>query len=179
MDASAPERPPVTPAPDGAASSREEVAPPRTRLWRIALLALVPILVAGAVAWQTGVFAAMHGPRPRENAIMMIAPYRHQGTWVFDDASTGLVREPFVAGVPEMIDVLVEDVPNAEKGFRMLFSAKPFPGHQKKLTWLREASGGNYYALEEPPMEGWICPAMFKYYREAPKELYVKAEPIR
>ncbi|HQZ63863.1 MAG TPA: hypothetical protein PLY87_02250, partial [Planctomycetaceae bacterium] len=85
---------------------------------------------------------------------------------------------PFVAGVPEMIDVLVKDIPNADKGFRLLFGATPFPGHQKKLTWLRGDSGGNYYALDDPPMEGWICPAMFKYYSKAPASLYVKAEPL-
>jgi hypothetical protein len=28
-------------------------------------------------------------------------------------------------------------------------------------------------------MEGWICPAMFRYYKTAPKNLYVKAEPTR
>ena len=109
---------------------------------------------------------------------MVIAPYRDHGTWVFDDASAGLVKEPFVAGVPEMIDVLVKDIPNADKGFRLLFSAKPFPGHQKELTWLRGDSGGNYYTLNDPPMEGWICPAMFKYYTKAPTKLYVKAEKI-
>lgn len=27
-------------------------------------------------------------------------------------------------------------------------------------------------------MEGWICPAMFKYYDKAPAHLYVKAEAI-
>ena len=31
--------------------------------------------------------------------------------------------------------------------------------------------------MEKPPMEGWLCPALLKYYREAPKELYVKADP--
>lgn len=151
---------------------------PRIKLWRIGLIALVAILIAGGVAWQNGVFAFLQGPRLSENAIMVIAPYRYQGTWVFDDDRVGLVREPFVAGVPEMIDVLVEDIPNADEGFRLTFSAKSFPGHERKLTWVREASGGNYYSLEDPPMEGWICPAMFKYYREAPKEIYVKAEPI-
>lgn len=110
---------------------------------------------------------------------MVIAPYRHQGTWVFDDESVGLVQEPFVAGVPEMIDVLVKDIPEANEGFRLLFSARSFPGHQKKLTWLRGDSGGNYYEMDEPKMEGWICPAMFQYYANAPKELYVKAESLK
>jgi hypothetical protein len=99
------------------------------------------------------------------------------GTWVFDDPRVGLVREPFVAGIPEMMDVLIADIPNAKDGFRLLFSANPFPDYQKKLTWLLGGMDGNYYMLDDPPMEGWICPAMFKYYDEPPRELYVKAEP--
>ena len=151
---------------------------PKIRLIRLVIISLVLILAAGAVAWQYELIPGMQ-PSPRENAIMVIAPYRHQGTWVFDDSSAGLVKEPFVAGVPEMIDVLVQDIPDADKGFRLLFGAKPFPGYQKKLTWLRGDSGGNYYALDDPPMEGWLCPAMFKYFSKAPKHLYVKAEQIR
>ena len=110
------------------------------------------------------------------NAIMIIAPYRYNGTWVFDDEAVGLRREPFVAGVPQMIDALVKDIPDARDGFRLLFSANPFPGSQKKLTWVRGDSLGNYYKLDDPPMEGWICPAMFRYYKAPPKALFVKAE---
>jgi len=84
-----------------------------------------------------------------------------------------------VAGVPELIDALVKGIPDARDGFRLLFSANKFPGFQEELTWLRGDSGGNYYRLDDPPMEGWICPAMFRYYQAAPKQIYVKAEPIR
>ena len=112
------------------------------------------------------------------NSIMIIKPYLLHGTWVFDDPAAGLKQEPFVAGVPEMIDVLVKDIPDAKNGFRLLFSANRFPGTQKTLTWLRGDSGGNYYRLDSPPMEGWICPALFKYYKQAPKQLFVKAEPL-
>lgn len=140
-------------------------------------IAIGLLLVAGAIAWR---FELLPGSRskPPANSIMVIAPYRYQGTWVFDDRTVGLVKEPFVAGVPEMIDVLVKDIPNADNGFRLLFSAQPFPGHQKALKWLRGDGGGNYYAFDDPPMEGWICPAMFRYYEKAPKHLYVKAEAI-
>ena len=31
----------------------------------------------------------------------------------------------------------------------------------------------------DPPMEGWLCPALFRYFPEAPDEIYVKAESIR
>lgn len=109
---------------------------------------------------------------------MTIQPYRHNGTWVFDDLSAGLVQEPFVANVPEMIDFLVTDIPNSKLGFRMLFSAREFPGYQYRLDWVREEAGGNYYRLQDPEMEGWICPAMFKYFKTAPFNLYVKAEAI-
>ena len=113
------------------------------------------------------------------NQILVIKPYWHLGTWVFDDPSTDLVQEPFVSGVPEMINDLVADIPNARQGFRLQFSSAPFPGFQRKLEWVRTEFGGNWYRLDEPPMEGWLCPAMFLYFEEAPAELYVKAEEIK
>ena len=113
------------------------------------------------------------------NALRVIAPYKHAGTWVFDDERLGLVREPFVAGVPEMIDVLVREIPDATNGFRLLFSAQAFPGHQHMLTWTRGDDVGNFYRLDDPPMEGWLCPAMFRYYPKPPAEIFVKAEPLK
>jgi hypothetical protein len=47
-----------------------------------------------------------------------------------------------------------------------------------KLEWKREEYGGNWYFSSEFKMEGWLCPALFKYFDNAPKEIYVKAEPI-
>lgn len=110
------------------------------------------------------------------NSIYVISPYKYHGTWVFDDPRVGLDREPFVAGIPEMIDKLVKDIPNAEEGFRLLFSASPFPGHAIKLVRKRKERGGNWYFCEEYNSEGWLCPALFKYFNKAPKELYAKAE---
>ena len=106
------------------------------------------------------------------NAMMVIFPYRHEGTWVFDDEATGLVKEPFVAGIDEMIDLVTADIPNAEKGFRVLFSATPFPNYQHTLNWLREDTGGNWYQWGVTPLQGWLCPALFKYFDEAPKTIY-------
>lgn len=115
------------------------------------------------------------------NQILVIAPYWLEtvGTWVFDDESVGLVQEPFVSGIPQMIDDLVRDIPNARNGFRLLFSASPFPGYQRKLTWVREEMGGNWYRADDPPSEGWLCPAMLLFFSEAPAELYAKAEPLK
>jgi hypothetical protein len=143
---------------------------------RVIVASLAAAAVVLAVSWYAGPLAPFMPYRPA-NSIMVIAPYRYNGTWVFDDPRAGLVREPFVGGVPEMIDLLVADIPAADKGFRLTFSTREFPGYQRKLTWVRGDAGGNWYRLEKPPMEGWLCPALFKYYREAPKELYVRADP--
>jgi len=149
----------------------------KTRSHRlIALLLVSAVTVAGAAWWLSG---RGNARMANSNAILVIAPYDYAGTWVFDDPKVGLEREPFVAGVPEMIDELVKDIPNAKSGFRLLFSTQPFPGYQKMLTWTRSDGTGNYYRLDDPPMEGWICPALFQYYSTAPEKIYVKAEPLK
>lgn len=112
------------------------------------------------------------------NSILIIQPYRHAGIWVFDDAATGLVQEPFVEGVPEMIDELTREIPNAASGFRLLFASTPFPNYQEKIEWRREEFGGNWYYSPTYDREGWLCPALFKYFDSAPREIYVKAEAL-
>ena len=105
------------------------------------------------------------------NAINVIAPYKHLGMWVFDDARVGLSQEPFVAGADAMIDRVVADIPNADQGFTLIFAATPFPGHQYRLNWVRaDEDGGNWYRSADLDMEGWLCPALFRYFDQAPKE---------
>lgn len=112
------------------------------------------------------------------NALLVIVPYKYQGTWVFDDAKVGLFREPFIAGIDTMIDKAVADIPSAEKGFRAVFSAALFPGANLRLEWRREESGGHWYYSDQFRMEGWLCPALLKYFATAPPEIYVKVEPL-
>jgi hypothetical protein len=112
------------------------------------------------------------------NVITVIFPYRHHGTWVFDDEIAGLIHEHEVSGIPEMIDILVTDIPNLDEGFKLLFSANPFPEYQAQLTWLREEYNGQWYIWEEKQISGWLCPALFKYFEVAPREIYCKAESL-
>lgn len=112
------------------------------------------------------------------NSIFIIKPYKFAGAWVFDDPTRGLEKEPFVAGADRIIDRLVDSIPNAETGFRLLFSANAFPGYQLKAEWSREEYGGNWYNSRDLSIEGWLCPALFKYFLTAPKEIFVKAEPV-
>ena len=79
------------------------------------------------------------------NAITAIHPFKDEGLWVFDDANVGLVREPFVSGADEIIERMVQDIPDAGTGFTLLFSAGPFPGHQATLERRQEHLGGNWY----------------------------------
>lgn len=114
---------------------------------------------------------------PGNPTLVVINPYWYKDTWVFDDSELGLTQEPFVQGVPEMINFVVKDIPDAKSGFRLIASEKPFPGYTNKLTWVRAESGGNYYRLENTQMEGWLCPALFRYFDHAPATLYIEVEP--
>jgi hypothetical protein len=113
------------------------------------------------------------------NSIMVIAPYWYSGTWVFDDKAAGLKMEPFIQGIPEMINELVKDIPYARGGFRLLFSASPFPGYQVELEWTREQDGGNWYRVKGQTPEGWLCPALFKYFEVTPRNIFAKAESLK
>ncbi len=139
---------------------------------------IVLALVVAAVGYEVRMRGCTSPARPpmSANSIMVLMPYRAAGTWVFDDSAVGLVREPFVAGIPEMIDDMVKEIPDAGKGFRLLFSTQPFPGYTQKLVWRRGDKTGNWYYSEQYKEEGWLCPGLFKYYKEAPREIYVKAE---
>ena len=114
-----------------------------------------------------------------ENSMMVICPYLYNNTWVFDDSTKGLDKEAFVEGVPEILEMLLEiqQIKTPENGFRLLFSAKPFPNHQLKVNWIREECEGNWYATEDG-MEGWLCPALFKYFSQAPPNIYIKVENL-
>src|SRR3712207_8154527 len=42
----------------------------------------------------------------------------------------------------------------------------------------RTESGGTWYRDEATKAEGWLCPALFKYFETAPEKIYAKAEAI-
>ena len=129
-------------------------------------------LAGGPATGEPAARSPLHG-----NAIHLIAPYRHHGMWVFDDARVGLHQEPFVSGADDWISRVTADMPDAERGFVMVFSAKPFPGHQYRMERSRLDMGGAWYVSPQLAMEGWLCSALFRYFPEAPKELYVQVKP--
>jgi len=109
-----------------------------------------------------------------QNAVFSIRPYRWQNMWVFDDERVGLVKEPFVMGIPEIIDKAVAHLLNPDAGFTVLFNNTGLPSADVVLAKLNTDSGGTWYEQEATGLKGWLCPALFKYYPEAPERLYIK-----
>jgi len=112
-----------------------------------------------------------------QNAVFSIRPYRYQNMWVFDDERVALVKEPFVMGIPAIIDRAVAHLPNAAEGFTVLFNSTGLPEADIVLRKLHEDAGGNWYESEATGMKGWLCPALYKYYSVAPDRLFVKIQP--
>ena len=127
---------------------------------------------------------------------LTIYPYLFEETcWVFDDQRTGLKEEAFVLGTSEIISRIVEAkaIPNAARGIALTFGAEPFD-HDVELIWIppAEAAEARHYALDWLPrvgnwyrgtilgrdMVGWLCPALFLYFAQAPKKIFAKAEPL-
>ena len=107
-----------------------------------------------------------------DNSIMTIYPYLHKGTWVFDDEDKGLQREPFIAGIDTMLSNVVAMQGLDKDGFCVQFSSSFLPNAHMTLDWLRADGGGNWYSCPELGMEGWLCPALYKYFTEAPKKIW-------
>lgn len=108
------------------------------------------------------------------NALMSILAYRHHGGWSFDDEAVGLVAEPFVAGIPEMIDILADQV-SADGCIVLTFASAEFPSASLRLDRIREEFGGNWYRWEDRGMDGWLCPALLKYFPIAPDKIWIGA----
>ena len=66
---------------------------------------------------------------------MELYPYQIGSCWVFDDSRAGLKEEAFVLGMSEIISRVVEHhkIPDASKGFRMIFSHAPFEGYHAEI----------------------------------------------
>lgn len=110
--------------------------------------------------------------------MMTIEIYRHAGTWCFTDEARGLLHEPFVLGIPEMIDRLIEKIGDQKNKttYAITFSEQQFPTCSTRLEKLEEEHGGAWYALHAEGIEtkeGWLCPATLKFFSDFPKTIYV------
>lgn len=110
------------------------------------------------------------------NAINVIMPYKMgPRMWAFDDESKGLQREPFIGQTNAIIDQMVKHLNNPEKGFMLLFSGTKFVDAEIKFEWVRhdDEFDGNWYKESSTGVQGWLCPALLKYFDTAPKEIWI------
>ena len=114
-----------------------------------------------------------------KNALHVIVPYKFKGMWVFDDDRFGLSREPFVMGADRFVAYLGQAyAKKPEKGFKLIFSAKPIPECHAVATRIGKWSktGGAYYHAEGSTF--WLCPALFHYFKTAPAKIYGRVESL-
>ena len=111
------------------------------------------------------------------DSVLIIEPYKINDRWYFDDPKTKLYREPFAGNIGLMFEDVASGIPDATNGFRLYFSSKEFPDYTMKLKWTRSKNKGNFYYSKKLNIEGWLCPALLKYYKTPPAYLYGKAEP--
>ena len=113
-----------------------------------------------------------------ENIIHIIEPYRKHGTWVFDDEKVGLKEEPFVFGVPQIIDRVVND--SECQRCRFIFSGVEMPEYNLLLEKVKGMPDmiGTWYECKKMGMKGWLCPALGLYFRSPPEKIYIKIEKI-
>lgn len=107
------------------------------------------------------------------NAIKTILAYKWNGLWVFDEESVGLVKEPFVAGA----DTLLDRISDGHQSIVLIFSDIEFPDYHFSTVLVDTAPSGSNYYCPELDHNLWLCPALFKFFPEAPQTIYVKAIP--
>lgn len=114
------------------------------------------------------------------NSIMVIFPKRNYGIWSFTDKEKDLTNEPFVGDINLIISTLSKNIPRAEEGIAISFSENQFPDFDIELEHVRKDMSGNWYKVMDCKeqdligIEGWLCPALLKYFTEAPKHIYAK-----
>ena len=102
---------------------------------------------------------------------MSISPYRIEGEmFAFDDPTVGLFREPFLGGANYWMDKFS----GKTNSCTIAFSANPLPDYDVvlELQDTHPQNGSNYD--DQDGRNVWLCPALFKYFASAPKELYIK-----
>jgi len=110
--------------------------------------------------------------------IYEIYPFDYHGALVFDDATTGLDKEPFVQGTPEILYSLCDlvGIQNPQQGFALKFSTEEFNGFQAVALKVALENGGCTYQFKDAT--GWLCPMLYKYFVEAPETIYFAVAPL-
>ena len=110
-----------------------------------------------------------------KNALYVISPYRTKGgQWVFDDSAKELEQEPLVCGA----DTLCSRLFDKYGDFNLICSDSGLPEYDFRLKRddlkTKDEIDGTWYKAEKQDLDVWLCPALFRYYSDAPEFLYIK-----
>ena len=116
------------------------------------------------------------------NSIFTIHPYHDGGALVFDDPAAGLVKEALVGGTDLLLEIAARAADADPARFTLLFSDAPFPGAHAAI-WLEkgELGYGDWYHVHIPEVvqgDGWLCPALLKYFPSAPAKIHFQIKPF-
>lgn len=106
----------------------------------------------------------------KNNAIKVIDAYKWNGMYVFDEPSLGITKEAFVGGSTELISKYCED----RDKVILVFSDKPFPGHNVVTELVSQDVGGSDYYCKEKDHKHWLCNVLLMYFNGAPKTIYAQ-----
>lgn len=123
------------------------------------------------------------------NSLFTLEIYRHAGTWCFTDPERDLLHEPFVLGIPDMINTIIKDKYHTLENtkYRVTFAATAFPKTKFYLLQHSDEAQGYWYSLQkvgelvessDKAEKGWLCPATLKFFSAFPSEIYVDIEQI-
>ena len=104
------------------------------------------------------------------NTVNILNIYKTKsGIWCFDDADLSIVAEPFVGEINLICDFLAK----GKKELTVYISEKKIPDSdvilnqtEQKDWYQTKVSGSN--------IEGWLCPCLLNYFKDYPKQIYVK-----
>jgi len=101
------------------------------------------------------------------NSILQLNLYKKDNTWAFDDDNYGIVNEPFVLGMSEIISHYAPDRTTCT----IIFSLNQFP-NSNQLVLLEEEHNGGWYFDTKSKMQGWLCPVTRIYLNNIPQNIY-------
>ena len=110
--------------------------------------------------------------------VMKVEFYKDpDGRWyVDDDNGFSKSENELVSGIPEIIELFSSGCNRV----KVEYDSKKFEG-AVKLQLIDTDEYGATYNLEHNNQEyiGWLCKVFFYYFKQVPKELYIKIEGVR
>ncbi len=76
----------------------------------------------------------------------------------------------------EVFDKMTATIPDAQSDSAPSSAHHPWPGPRRNSNAPKRIRR-NWFYSDHDKMEGWLCPALFKYFPKAPRNIYVRAEP--